>query len=98
MNTLPWPRKPNTDLFGVPLAVGDTVLTNRYGSASLGLVTKIVKQTKSFSYVEAECNRWNPSTKQYEQITKRIRKYSYQLIRIQPLLDYNIETYPELLV
>lgn len=98
MYSLPSHNRNNTDTFGIPLKVGDTVLTNGYGSPIMNFVTKVVKQTKSYSFVEVKTSRWDRSTNSVVTVVKPLRKYSYQLIRIQPLLDYNAETYPEVLL
>lgn len=80
-----------TDILNRPIKVGDTVLTNHYGSPTLALTAKVLKVGKSKATVDVPYMQvWDTSPQ-----TTRVQRPPHLLLVIDEQLSHNRKHYPE---
>ena len=91
------------DALNHPIRVGDTIVTNYYNTPIMGLITKVIKVTKSRVYIKLDrkvrthiydktTERWDTKT---TEITKPLARYPHQVIVVNAQLEANRNDFPE---
>lgn len=89
------------DCLGRPIKVGDTVLTNRYGSTDMTLITKVVRINKNSITIDLPHIIWRRVNKpdgtwNYDKIpVPTLRRRSDKVIVVTEQLAYNQTNFPE---
>ena len=83
------------DLLGRPIKVGDTIITNRPKTASMGLITKVLRVNKSAIVHAVNRRKYNRVTKVYDDFEGTITKRSYQVLVIDEQIEANQTKFPE---
>ena len=86
------------DALGHPITKGCVVLTPGYWSPTAGTITKVVKVTKSYVFVEVGAWTWSEEKNGGVMEPLVVRRKAHQVIVVDKQLKYNRKTYPELLI
>lgn len=72
------------DMFGQPVAVGDYVLTHRYGSATFDQIVQVKRVTKRFIWIPGVKYRKDPVSWGRTRIETDVKRDSWHFIKLSP--------------